>query len=142
MIKQELNILLVEDDDVDAMAIKRALNKRRISNNMVRAVNGVEALEMLHAGAVSGPYVVLLDLNMPRMNGLEFLQAVRDDPKLRRTTVFVLTTSERENDIVQSYNLNVAGYFLKESLSHEVHTIVDVLDAYWTIVVMPPDADT
>lgn len=109
-----LNILLVEDDEVAVMNVRRAFRKANISNPLFVAGDGVEALEMLRGGEVplSGR-LVLLDLNMPRMNGIEFLRELRADPELSRTPVVVLTTSDAERDKVEAYNLNAAGYLLK-----------------------------
>ena len=109
-----ITLLLVEDDDVDAEAIQRAFRQQRIANPFVLARDGVEALAMMRdPAALKYPYVVLLDINLPRMNGLELLEAVRDDPALARTIVFVLTTSDRDEDKVAAYDHHVAGYILK-----------------------------
>ena len=93
----EVNILLVEDDEVDVMAVKRALKTLKIANPFFRAADGIEALEMLRGTGgkkqLPSPYIVLLDLNMPRMDGLEFLDELRQDPALHRSVVFVMTTS-------------------------------------------------
>ena len=98
-----MTLLLVEDDAIDAEAIQRAFRQHRIANPFVVVRDGVEALAALRGESeveVPHPYVVLLDVNMPRMNGIEFLDAVRADPALSRTIVFVLTTSDREEDKV------------------------------------------
>jgi len=112
-----LHILLVDDDEVDVMNVQRAFKKNNIINPLYIATNGLEALEMLRgqgAQAIPGTRrLILLDLNMPKMNGLEFLRAIREDPDLRPLTVVVLTTSNDERDRIEAYNLNVAGYILK-----------------------------
>ncbi len=114
MAEKMLNILLVEDDQVDVMNVKRAFEKNRIANPLFVAGNGVEALELLQSGRIPGARrIVLLDLNMPRMNGLEFLRELRAHPELQSTVVVVLTTSNDERDKIEAYNLNVAGYLLK-----------------------------
>lgn len=137
MIPEELTILLVEDDDVDVMMVKRVFKQQKVTNNMVRAANGLEALEAIKNGRVPRPFIVLLDLNMPKMSGLEFIKYVRRSPELQSMVIFVLTTSQKEEDVIESYNLNVAGYFLKEKMTVAPQRIVDVLDGYWKLVVFP-----
>ena len=106
-----LNILLVEDDEVDVMNVRRAFKKNHITNPLFVAGNGVEALEQLRSGKIPRERrIVLLDLNMPQMNGIEFLRELRRDPELKLTPVVVLTTSNDERDEIEAYNLNVAGY--------------------------------
>ncbi len=136
-----LHIILVDDDEVDIMNVERAFKKNNITNPLYVAHNGLEALDLLRdKGPVKVPTerrLVLLDLNMPKMNGLEFLHEVRDDPELRPLTVVVLTTSNEEKDKVEAYNLNVAGYILKPvTLSAFVEALAS-LNKYWTINEMP-----
>jgi len=98
-----LNILLVEDDEVDVMNVKRAFKKNNIANPLFVAANGVEALEQLRQGAIPRDRrIVLLDLNMPQMNGIEFLRELRRDPELNLTPVIVLTTSNDERDRIEA----------------------------------------
>ncbi len=133
-----LNILLVEDDDVDVMNVKRAFDKNHIMNPLYVAGNGLEALRMLRSGAVPmDRRIVLLDLNMPRMNGIEFLQALRVDPELKATTVVVLTTSNNDRDKLEAYNLNVAGYLLKPVTFADFSELMVTLNKYWSLVEMP-----
>jgi CheY-like chemotaxis protein len=139
MDNKEVTILLVEDDDVDAMTIKRAFKKLRIGNTIVRACDGLEAFEILNDAVITTPFIILLDLQMPRMNGLEFLESLRKDPKHASCIVFVLTTSKADEDMLSSYKHNVAGYFLKNSAGDEFLDIVNVLDGYWKIVHFPPN---
>src|SRR5438552_51868 len=118
MLQRQLNILLVEDDELDVTSIRRAFKKSNIDNPLYVAGDGVEALRMLRGepGVQAVPKerrLVLLDLNMPRMGGIEFLRALRGDPVLRPTTVIVLTTSDEERDKLSAYNLCVSGYILK-----------------------------
>jgi CheY-like chemotaxis protein len=114
MTDRMLNILLVEDDQVDVMNVKRAFDRNHITNPLFVAGNGLEALEMLRGDKLPPERrIVLLDLNMPRMNGLEFLRVVRADEHLRALPVVVLTTSNDERDKIEAYQLNVAGYLLK-----------------------------
>jgi CheY-like chemotaxis protein len=130
-------ILLVEDDDGDAKAVQRAFLKARIANPILRAVDGVEALEMLSDKRVTSPYLTLVDINMPRMSGIEFVKALRSEEDLRRTIVFILTTSKRDEDKLAAYNLNVAGYIYKESAGEDFLRLIDMLDSYWRIVELP-----
>jgi CheY-like chemotaxis protein len=133
-----LNILLVEDDEVDVMNVRRAFQKNNIANPLFVAGDGEEALAKLRSGEVpSERRIVLLDLNMPRMNGIEFLRELRADPELLRTTVVVLTTSSDERDKIDAYNLNVAGYLLKPVTFNNFCEVMATLNKYWTLVEMP-----
>lgn len=138
-----INILLVEDDVVDVMNVRRAFQKNNINNPIFVASNGLEALEMLRGTADRPPVVpkrrriILLDLNMPKMGGLEFLQALRADLDLRNVPVVVLTTSNRDRDRVEAYNLNVAGYILKPVTFSQFTQVVVTLNQYWTLCEMP-----
>jgi CheY-like chemotaxis protein len=135
--KQAVTILLIEDDDVDALAVERSFTKRRIGNSIVRAKDGLEGLEALKSGQVKTPFIILLDLQMPRMNGLEFLSAVRKDPNLSSAVIFVLTTSRAESDILASYENHIAGYFVKEDVGANFSEMIDVLEGYWQIAYLP-----
>ena len=133
-----LNILLVEDDQVDVMNVRRAFEKNKILNPLVVAGDGIEALAMLREGKVpAGRRIILLDLNMPRMNGIEFLRELRADAKLGMTPVIVLTTSNAEKDRVDAYNLNVAGYLLKPVTFVNFVEVMAALNKYWTLVELP-----
>jgi CheY-like chemotaxis protein len=133
-----LNILLVEDDQVDVMNVRRAFERNRISNPLFVANDGLDALEMLRQGRVpAGRRIVLLDLNMPRMNGIEFLRELRRDPALHLTPVVVLTTSNDERDKVEAYNLNVAGYLLKPVTFLNFVELMAALNKYWALVELP-----
>ena len=134
----QLNILLVEDDEVDIMNVKRAFKKNHIANPLFVAGNGIEALQMLRSGSIPiERRLVLLDLNMPRMNGIEFLRAVRADPELRSLVVVVLTTSNNDRDRIDAYDLNIAGYLVKPVTFADFSNLMVTLDKYWTIVQMP-----
>ncbi len=137
--RNEITLLLIEDDDIDAMSIRRALGKANIGNNLIRACDGLEALEMLRSDKVPSPYIILLDLQMPRLNGLEFLKEIRKDPKLDKSVVFVLTTSKDDEDIAASYKNYIAGYFVKDQVGEEFLDIVKMLKGYWKIVLFPKD---
>ena len=133
-----LNIFLVEDDDVDVMNVKRAFKTSHITNPLFVANDGIEALEMLRAGEIpKGRRLILLDLNMPRMNGIEFLRELRKDAELASTPVVVLTTSNDDRDKVEAYNLNVAGYLLKPVTFVDFCALMAALNKYWTLVEMP-----
>lgn len=138
MNNQELHILLVEDDEVDIRNVQRAFKKNNISNPLHVARNGLEALQMLKGGDNFSkldptPKVILLDLNMPKMGGLEFLQTIREDPQLKSISVFVMTTSDEESDKFAAYNLNVAGYILKPLSFERFVDAVSILNHYWTL---------
>ncbi len=135
-----IEILVIEDDDIDAKSIKRALEKLKILNKLHRARDGIEALALLRDDTVNitkRPYLILLDINMPRMNGLEFLAAIRGDDKLRNAIVFVLTTSKAEEDIKAAFDQNVAGYMVKSDLENGFVSAIELIDQYWRIVEMP-----
>ncbi|MEP6992332.1 MAG: response regulator [bacterium] len=133
-----LNILLVEDDEVDVMNVKRAFKKNNIANPLFIATNGFEALEQLRNDMIPrARRIVLLDLNMPRMNGIEFLRELRRDPQLNLTPVIVLTTSNDERDRIEAYNLNVAGYILKPVTFNNFCEVMAALNKYWALVELP-----
>jgi CheY-like chemotaxis protein len=133
-----LNILLVEDDEIDVMNVKRAFEKAHIANPVFLAGNGVEALEKLRSGEIpKDRRIILLDLNMPRMNGIEFLRELRSDPVLHSTSVVVLTTSNDDRDKVEVFNLNVAGYLLKPVTFNDFCDLMAAMNKYWTLVEMP-----
>jgi len=137
----EVSILLVEDDEVDVKAVKRALRELKIANHLVRAADGIEALEILRGEngkqMLPRPHIILLDLNMPRMGGLEFLAELRRDPDLQRSSVFVMTTSSAEEDRFRAYDQHVAGYVLKHSPARSFLDAVAVLEHYWRIIELP-----
>ena len=133
-----LNILLVEDDEVDVMNVQRAFRKNNIANPLFLAGNGLEALEKLRNGKIPRDRrIVLLDLNMPRMNGIEFLRTIRADAELKLTPVIVLTTSNDERDRIEAYNLNVAGYILKPVTFGNFCEVMAALNKYWALVELP-----
>ena len=106
-------MLLVEDDDVDQIAMERAFKDLKITNQLVSTANGEEALEYLKIESNEKPCIILLDLNMPKMNGTEFLKIIRADEALKKISVIVLTTSRAEQGIVESFRLGAAGYMVK-----------------------------
>ena len=134
---QEVSILLVEDDDIDAMGIERALKKLRLANPFIRAKDGVEGLTILRKSAIERPFIILLDLNMPRMNGLEMLKELRQDPQLTDCVVFVLTTSKDDEDRSSAYKEHIAGYIVKSNLDTDFTELLKLLDHYWRLVELP-----
>lgn len=138
MADRVLNILLVEDDEVDVMNVRRAFERNNVSNPVFVAGNGIEALEMLRSGQIPNERrLILLDLNMPKMNGIEFLHELRADPELASLPVVVLTTSNDDQDKIDAYNLNVAGYLLKPVTFSNFCERMTTLNKYWTLVEMP-----
>ena len=136
--KKILHILLVEDDEVDILNVRRAFDKNKITNPLYVAANGIEALNMLREGRVpASRRIVLLDLNMPKMNGIDFLRELRRDTKLRSIPVVVLTTSNAEKDKVEAFDLNVAGYLVKPVTFPSFVDLMAALNKYWTLVDMP-----
>ncbi len=132
-----VSLLIVDDDDIDATALRRALHKLKLLNPLYRARDGIEALEILRNGEVPSPYIILLDINMPRMNGIEFLEVLRADPDLTHAIVFVLTTSKSDEDILAAYREHVAGYLLKQRMDSDFLQVVSLLDHYWKIIELP-----
>jgi CheY-like chemotaxis protein len=136
-----INILLVEDDDGDAMAVERTFRKAGITNSIVRAVDGIEGLQILkgtdrHA-RLAKPNLLLVDLNLPRMNGIQLVTAIREDHELHDAVIFVLTTSKRQQDKSAAYALNVAGYILKEKSGEDFQSLFNLVNSYQRIVELP-----
>jgi len=135
-----VNILLVEDDDIDRKAFLRAVDKLKIRNPVTCARDGVEAWEILTGDSpLPRPNLIILDINMPRMSGLELLQKIRSTPELRSLTIFVLTTSNDDRDKLEAYDLNVAGYMLKSDMGQSFIRAVELMEAYWKVVELPTE---
>ncbi len=134
-------ILLVEDDDFEAKTVRRAFGEARIANTITRVEDGLEALETLRSDWFRSrgerKLILLIDLNMPRMTGIELLREIRADPALRRLVCFVLTTSASESDIAEAYDLNVAGYVVKSRAGADFRDLVQLFESYWRTVRMP-----
>ena len=130
-------ILLVEDDRVDTMTVKRALKDLKVTNQLICTINGEEALEYLRNDSNKKPCVILLDLNMPKMNGVEFLRIAKADKELKKIPVVVLTTSEEEQDVVESFDLGVAGYIVKPTNYKKFVEAIRAVDLYWTLSELP-----
>jgi CheY-like chemotaxis protein len=134
---QNKPVLVVEDDQVDTMTVIRALNEIQVTNPLVHVENGEEALDYLRNSKTAKPCIILLDLYMPIMNGIEFLQAVKNDDQLKRIPVVVLTTSEEQHDKLSSFDLGIAGYMSKPVDHRQFVDVIRSIDAYWTISEMP-----
>lgn len=136
-----MNILLVDDDDVAVEAVLRSFKKHQIEFPVTVAEDGYEALMVLRGQhetqTLQKPYIVLLDLNMPRMNGFEFLQAVRSDPALKESVVFVLTTSDADSDRSRVYHENIAGYMVKSAVGPQFAKLGILLNSYANAVNLP-----
>jgi CheY-like chemotaxis protein len=130
-------ILLVEDDEIDVMTVKRALREIKVTNPVVVAGNGEEALDYLYEHKNNRPYIIILDLNMPRMNGIEFLKISKKDSSIRKIPVVVLTTSKEEQDVIESYDLGVAGYMVKPVDFGQFVDILRAIDMYWKLCKLP-----
>ncbi len=133
------SIMLVDDDEIDVMSVTRAFKKLNITNPLHVANNGVDALAMLRGEGFPkiSPRIILLDLNMPKMGGIEFLEQLRKDQALRAITVVILTTSNEERDRIQAYDLNVAGYIVKPVTPSNFIKAMATLDKYWTLSETP-----
>src|ERR1700683_730335 len=135
------HLLHVEDDDICLMGLERAFKAAKIANPIHFALDGIEALEMLRGtngrARLPRPFIVLLDLNMPRMDGIEFLKEVRKDEELKKSIVFIMTTSDADEDKVAAYNLGWAGYILKSNPANAFLEATALLDTYWRVVEFP-----
>ena len=138
MMRSTKPILLVEDDRVDAMTVRRALKDINVTNRLDIVGDGEEALAFLRDPENEEPCIILLDLNMPRMNGIEFLRVIKRDETLKRIPVVVLTTSGEGQDKVDSFDLGVAGYMIKPVDYGQFVEVVKAIDLYWTLSELPP----
>lgn len=130
-------VLLVEDDTIDAMTVRRAFRDLKLTNPLAHVTNGEEALAYLRQERNARPCVILLDLNMPRMNGVEFMRVVKLDPAWKKIPIVVLTTSRDDRDIVESYKLSAAGYIIKPVDYRKFVEAIKTVDVYWTISELP-----
>ena len=134
-------LLHVEDDDLCLMGLNRAFKAAKIANPVSFAHDGIEALDMLRGAngrpRLPRPFLILLDLNMPRMDGIEFLKELRKDEDLKKSVVFIMTTSDANEDKVKAYNLGVAGYILKSNPANAFLEATALLDTYWRVVEFP-----
>ena len=139
---KQINLLHIEDDSVDRMVIERALKKIEGIGTIHNATNGEEALDLLtgeNGKQRLSPYpqIILLDINMPKMNGIEFLKELRADEALKSCSVFIMTTSNDEQDKFEAYKLNVAGYVLKPLSFEKFVSAVSILNSYWKLCEHP-----
>jgi len=136
-----VNILLVEDDEIDVMNVKRAFKKNHILNPLFVAENGLEALNMLsgdnNVEQIPFPRIILLDLNMPKMGGIEFLRRIRQEDRFKSISVFIMTTSNEDRDKIEAYKLNVAGYIIKPLSINSFVQSVSILNNYWSLCEYP-----
>lgn len=133
----KVNIFIVEDDAIDIMAIRRSLENVNIIGSIYVAKDGIEALEKLRAGNIPPPYIILMDLNMPRMNGIDCIKEIRLDPHLKQAIIFALSTSKDEKDKFQVYNCNVAGYIIKCDAGDNFDMAMRMLEQYLKVVELP-----
>jgi len=129
--------LLVEDDRIDAMTVRRALKDLKVTNQLICTTNGEEALEYLRDESKKKPCVILLDLNMPKMNGIEFLKIAKADDELKKIPVVALTTSKEGRDIAESFSLGISGYIVKPVDYKRFVDAIRVIDLYWTLSELP-----
>jgi CheY-like chemotaxis protein len=136
-----VHVVLIDDDEVDVEAVVRSFRLHGLPNPITVFRNGAEAIQAMRgrfgSELTAAPFLVLLDLNMPMMNGIEFLDAIRSDPNLRRTIVFALTTSDTDEDRSAAYERHVAGYLVKSQLGVSYQALTQMLDNYWRIVEFP-----
>lgn len=133
--RKPVNILLVEDDEIDVRAFLHTFNKLKIANPVTVAKDGVEGWEKLQT--LPRPYLIVMDINMPRMSGLELLRRIRESDEFRDSIVFVLTTSTDEQDKFEAYNLNVAGYMVKTDMGTSFNRAIAMVENFWTVVELP-----
>jgi CheY-like chemotaxis protein len=130
-------LLLIEDDRVDQITVRRALKDINVTNLLIIVSNGEEALEFLRNEKNEKPGIILLDLNMPKMNGIEFLKVAKRDNSLKRIPVVVLTTSKQDQDKIESFNLGVAGYMIKPVDYIQFVDVIRTINMYWTLSELP-----
>ncbi|MFQ5637331.1 MAG: response regulator [bacterium] len=130
-------ILLVEDDRIDAMTVRRAFKEIKVDNELIVASNGEEALKVLQDEDQQKPCIIISDLNMPKMNGIELLTVLKKDETLRKIPVVVLTTSHEVHDRFHCFNLSAAGYLIKPMDYVQFVEVIRTLDLYWTLSELP-----
>jgi CheY-like chemotaxis protein len=135
--RNKKSILLLEDDQVDVMTVKRALKEINVTSPLQVVSNGEDALELLKDESNEKPGIILLDINMPRMNGIEFLREIRKDNNLKSIPVIILTTSKEEQDKMESFNLGIGGYMIKPVDYRKFVDMMKTIDWYWSLSELP-----
>ncbi len=130
-------ILLIEDDLIDVMTVNRVFDELNIKNDIIHKQNGEEAIKYLQSNNHESPCIILLDLNMPVMNGIEFLEEAKNDDELKKIPVIVLTTSNDERDVAESYELGAAGYMIKTAEYRDFVSTIKEIESYWTLSELP-----
>lgn len=130
-------ILLVEDDEIDVMSIQRALKELHVENPIAIASNGEEGLQWLNAHSETPPALILLDINMPVMSGLEFLQRIKSDVERKKIPVVMLTSSREEFDKMNAFSLGVAGYMVKPVDPAKYFSVMKTISVYWQTSELP-----
>jgi CheY-like chemotaxis protein len=131
-VKNRLAVLVIEDDQIERMKLKRATSLLEMNHNIIEAKNGEEALDLLEDKS-NLPDIILLDLNMPRMNGIEFLRTLKEDEVLKYIPSIVLTTSTNPKDVLESYKIGIAGYIIKPLKYEDYVSLVEKTLEYWSI---------
>ncbi|WP_282030448.1 response regulator [Winogradskyella eximia] len=127
-----LNILLIEDDMIEVMKLNRTISSLKLNHKIIEANNGEDALKILEQKDVL-PDIILLDLNMPKINGIEFLGILKNDDTLKYIPTIILTTSNNQKDLLECYKIGVAGYVLKPLKYEDYLAKMEKLLAYWSI---------
>ncbi len=134
-------ILLIEDDDVDVMTVKRAIRDLKVTNQLVSIGDGEEAIEYLRTESTTKPCIILLDLNMPKMDGAEFLKIVKEDKALKKIPIVILTTSNSDRDVIESFERGAAGYMVKSVDYEKFVETIRAIDQYWTLSKLPSNGE-
>ena len=134
-------ILLIEDDEVDVMTVKRAMRDLKVTNQLVSIGDGEEAIEYLRTENTTKPCIILLDLNMPKMDGGEFLKIVKADKALKKIPVVILTTSNSDRDVIESFKQGAAGYMVKSVDYEKFVETIKAIDRYWSLSKLPPNGE-
>lgn len=142
LLDKSINFMLVDDDEIDVKSMQRTFEKNKITNPLYIATNGIEALNKLlgkngEQKLYPTPKIIILDINMPKMNGIEFIKNIRANKKLKSLLIFVLTTSNSEKDKTEAYNLNVAGYIVKPLQLNDFVEMISSLYNYWGLLEFP-----
>ncbi len=134
-------ILLIEDDDVDVMTVKRAIRDLKVTNQLVSIGDGEEAIEYLRIESTTKPCIILLDLNMPKMDGAEFLKIIKADKALKKIPIVILTTSNSDRDVIESFERGAAGYMVKSVDYEKFVETIRAIDQYWTLSKLPSNGE-